>query len=760
MKQIKTTRLLSLMVMMLSMFSLPSWANTTYYYTKAVATAVGEGLVYASSSEASTESCTETTSSATQYDSEQTQNYYLYAKANDGNKFAGWFSSSDCSGDALSGNEAYQVSVTGTSTSDSDPTTANYYAKFVSGDDPILAFSNAHVYANLSSGTYLNPITAENISNIAYSVSNEKVATVADDGTLTLIKNGTITVRATSGDLSASYIITVIDDINAGHTQIGNGDFENWTTSTSGNNAPYNWNSFQTAEGSFSEFVSGQQVAQVEGGRPGSDGIYCADIYSRSVLSVPAQGNLTLGCINAGSTTAADAANYNYSKVSDTSKSETIDKIPTAIKLWVKFVPASTNEEYPYARISAIVHDEYNYITYGLASNDTEVNKSHAIATAEKNFKACGWTELTIPFEQTGNTTDGQMYIIVNLATNATPGQGQVGDHLYVDDIELVYSNTVEYDKYIAVAVNDEYNAPAESPIEVTYNDDSTIDFNLKNFILNDNGTEMPVGNITLENLPYDEETGAFSFDGNIQITEGAKEGITAWMGPLLGDIPAKLTGTIKDDYFYVNIDINVGYPVVVEVGDLSSATVTISDALIGTFCAPFNVQIPSDYRNVVSASTVSNIQKNGHLELEEVDNYTVPANTPVIIQTQMSATLPVSGIYQKGTPKGKYLVGTYREMSAYVGSYVLQNINGKIGFYLVSGTTTYLPTVKVNHCFLTVEGNSDVKAFFFDGDETTAIKAVDAENNDKTVYNLAGQRICRTQKGINIINGKKIIQK
>ena len=354
----------------------------------------------------------------------------------------------------------------------------------------------------------------------------------------------------------------------------------------------------------------------IEGGRPGSDGLYCADIYSRNVSGLAtAQGNLTLGCIYAGNTSAAHKDNHNFSNVGNPAQSETISRIPSAIKVWVKFVPGSTNANYPNARISATVHDEYNYITYGQASDDTEENKAHAIAQAEKNFPACDWTELTIPLEPTGNTTDGQMYIVVNLTTNAVPGQGQLGDHLYIDDIELVYPEGPEpvvYNKYIAVAVNGTHADPIEAPIEVTYNEDNTIDFNLKNFGMMLGGTTAYVGNISVPNLAMDED-GNFSFNGTIQITEGDKEGVDAneWIGPMLGDILVVLTGTITDDYFYVHIDINVGYPVVVEVGDLASATVKVSDALIGTFCAPFTVAIPSDYQAYVTASTVTGVVNN-----------------------------------------------------------------------------------------------------------------------------------------------------
>lgn len=750
------SRLLSLFVVMFAM-CLPSLAESSTYYSKTIANAVGEGKVYVSTAQSDSPAYEEGSSEAEKNEDKTSapkHTYYLYAQANEGNEFVGWYDNAQCSGEALSTASPYIKEIT------ADKEVANatetYYAKFRKIGIPILSYGEGHSYVNLSVGSYKNEtLTTENVTEtITYASSNENVATVAADGTVTAKKNGSCIITAKSGEAEASYVITVIDDVNAGITQIGNGDFEDWSNVTSSNHAPNNWNSFETAEGSMASAAGGQQVAMVEGGRPGSDGLYCVDIFCQSIFGVPANGNLTLGCINAGNITATDASNHNFSKISDPAKSETISKIPSAIKFWAKFVPNSTDYN---ARMAATVHDAYNYITHGLATSDTDENKAHAIAQAELNFPACEWTEITVPFVPTGNTTDGQMYIIVNFTTNAQPGGGQAGDHLYVDDVELVYSDEptpVVYNKYISVAVNNTYAAPQEASIEVTYNENSTIDFNLKNFALDNNGTPMYVGNINLPGLAID-ENGNFSFNGDIRIAEGDKEGVTTWLGPNLGDIPAVLEGTIKDGYFYVHIDINVGYPVEVEVGDLANATVNVSDALISTFCAPFTVAIPADYQSVVTASTVTGVEGNV-LTLEPVANYVIPANTPVIVETPVANTLPVSGIYVKGTPVAGLLTGVYENTPAPVGSYVLQNLD-KVGFYQVAEGNQ--PTVGANHCYLTVPA-AGVKAFFLNGDDATGISNVDANvDANEAIYNIAGQRINKFQKGINIINGKKILK-
>ena len=54
------------------------------------------------------------------------------------------------------------------------------------------------------------------------------------------------------------------------------------------------------------------------------------------------------------------------------------------------------------------------------------------------------------------------------------------------------------------------------------------------------------------------------------------------------------------------------------------------------------------------------------------------------------------------------------------------------------------------------------IKAFTFEfKDEATGISTIENGQwtNDNVIYNLAGQRLNKMQKGINIINGKKVLR-
>lgn len=638
MKILKFSGFLCFVVVMLTMFSTPAIAGSSYY-SKVTAKAVGEGKVYANYNSVPNSPNYDAESSATSgKQSSNSHTYYLCAQANEGFEFVGWFDNEQCSGNALSTGTTYNASVQASSTESSSPTVVNYYAKFKEKGVPFLQYGgDGHIYINLSADTYKNEnLTSENLTApITYESSNENVATVAYDGTVTVVKSGSCFIKAKSGDAEGSYIITVIDDNTAGVTQIGNGDFEDWRGVTSSNHAPSNWNSFETGEGSLISYAKGQQVAMAEDHRPGSDGLYCADIFSRKItvviVSKDAQGNLTTGCINAGSTTVDGKENYNYSKTSDPSKSETLSKIPTAIRFWVKFVPAKDNSQHPNAHMEAVVHDSYNYITYSKASYESDEEKSHVIAKAVKNFPTTNgeWVEYTVPFEKTCNATNGQLYIIVNLATNADPGQGQEGDHLYVDDVELLYET--EYDE----------------------------------------------------------------------------------------------------------------------------ASIVMTDAKYATFCAPFDVNVPYG----MTAYTVEDTKAdNQTLDLNEVSG-TIPANTPVILSGNTAKSLTAYGVAAPATAEAGMLTGVYENTEAPVGSYVLQNVGGVLGFYQVAAGKQ--PTIKANRCYLTAPVYS-TKAFFFNEDDATAINEVQGSKSDiqnGVIFNAAGQRINKMQKGINIVNGKKILK-
>ncbi|MDF3028179.1 MAG: hypothetical protein K0S23_2486 [Fluviicola sp.] len=216
-------------------------------------------------------------------------------------------------------------------------------------------------------------------------------------------------------------------------TQIGNSNLEAWETSTSEIAEPVNWNSFKTASGSWASF-GGQQMDRSTNVRPGSTGSYSARIWSRSVLGVIAQGNMTLGRIEMGSTTASSTSNYNYSSTGSGTYSEAFTDSPDSVIIWVKYKPTNTGAGHM-ARISTVIHNNTNNY-----QDPWHVAGANTIATAMVNFPYSGgnWQRISIPFTYVG-TPSNAAFVITTITTNNIPGGGSAGDTLHIDDMQLVY---------------------------------------------------------------------------------------------------------------------------------------------------------------------------------------------------------------------------------------------------------------------------------------------------------------------------------
>ncbi|MBR1755254.1 MAG: carbohydrate binding domain-containing protein, partial [Bacteroidaceae bacterium] len=183
------------------------------------------------------------------------------------------------------------------------------------------------------------------------------------------------------------------------------------------------------------------------------------------------------------------------------------------------------------------------------------------------------------------------------------------------------------------------------------------------------------------------------------------------------------------------------------------SVNVAISaDVIYGTRIFPF---APEKVAGVKYYSC-GNVSGNT-LTLTEVEG-SLAANTPYILENISDADIneTVSGFgcatsdsYTEGL-----LTGVYTATEAPAGTYVLQNNDSKVGFYQVAEGQE--PTVGANRAYLTAPAQGGVKAFFFD-DTATAIQNVFDGVAAGEVYDLAGRKLQKLQKGVNIVNGKKV---
>ena len=145
----------------------------------------------------------------------------------------------------------------------------------------------------------------------------------------------------------------------------------------------------------------------------------------------------------------------------------------------------------------------------------------------------------------------------------------------------------------------------------------------------------------------------------------------------------------------------------------------------------------------------------NGSVSLDKIKGK-IPVNTPVVLKG-------AAGTYDISYTTGATAIATnnLKIATAPVTSdgtqYVLANRTSHgVGFYKVKAGTT-IPAGKV---YLQLP-SSGIKDFFgFDEDDATGIETLsNSPLKDESIYNLAGQRINKMQRGINIINGKKVLK-
>ena len=211
--------------------------------------------------------------------------------------------------------------------------------------------------------------------------------------------------------------------------QIPNGNFDSgWETT---------WNSFNTANNQLGSFVGGIAMSSSpkpsnETGRSGSG--YSCKIYSANVLSKNANGNLTTGKINMGSTSPADAKNYNFSDIDDSSHSLIFNGRPDAVELWAKFTSGGS----PNGRAQFIIHDEVDYRDPELDSQvGNRIGKASVLIPASADWVYYK-SEFTYDKEYAGT-----QYLLANITTNPTPG-GSANDYLWIDDIKMIYYSTLQ----------------------------------------------------------------------------------------------------------------------------------------------------------------------------------------------------------------------------------------------------------------------------------------------------------------------------
>lgn len=138
------------------------------------------------------------------------------------------------------------------------------------------------------------------------------------------------------------------------------------------------------------------------------------------------------------------------------------------------------------------------------------------------------------------------------------------------------------------------------------------------------------------------------------------------------------------------------------------------------------------------------------YLQLTEVED--VPAGAAVILKGSYYNKLATTAT---SDVTANELLGTDAEMVSDSTQYCLAKYDDTVGFYRVAEGTA----IAAGKAYY--QSTSGVKAFYFGNGDATGISDVNVDanlNENGAIYNIAGQRLNKVQKGINIINGKKVL--
>lgn len=182
---------------------------------------------------------------------------------------------------------------------------------------------------------------------------------------------------------------------------------------------------------------------------------------------------------------------------------------------------------------------------------------------------------------------------------------------------------------------------------------------------------------------------------------------------------------------------------------------VEISSAGYATFCLPYNATVPSG----LTAYTATDNGESVKLTAKEGEK--IAAGEGVVLKGEEGTYTFVAAEGSVSATAGNQMVGVTEDtpLTSADNAYMLtrKKDDGSIAFRLLA--TDY--TLGANKAYLKLENNARNLISVVWDDNATGIydlsEKEEAENG--AIYNLAGQKLMRTQKGINIINGKLVIK-
>ena len=193
----------------------------------------------------------------------------------------------------------------------------------------------------------------------------------------------------------------------------------------------------------------------------------------------------------------------------------------------------------------------------------------------------------------------------------------------------------------------------------------------------------------------------------------------------------------------------------------VESRDVTITTAKFATYCAEVGLDFSDTGAKVYAAKVV-----NGQVKLTEIEGGIVPANTGVLIYKEVDANETISATVKDNSTVvvDNELVGTTAETvvpetTDGKHNYILQmDGEGKAKFRKATGGKLY-----ANRAYLSTTlsvSAHELDIVFSDEGETTGVADVRSKKSEVRgeCFNLHGQRVNASHRGIVIVGGKKVV--
>ena len=199
--------------------------------------------------------------------------------------------------------------------------------------------------------------------------------------------------------------------------------------------------------------------------------------------------------------------------------------------------------------------------------------------------------------------------------------------------------------------------------------------------------------------------------------------------------------------------------------------TFNVTPVGMATLCLPFNVVLPEGmvaYDLAEEKISGSGDVAYAYMDVIAEEGEVLKAGTPVIVKAEEgSYTLAITmdDTNAKGALVGSLLKGNFVSQTLTQEGdnkkFIFAKPEGKdLGFYIMDAEGT----IGANKCWMewaVPAGQAEVRSFVISFDDATGISDIVAgtkENRTHLIYNISGQRLNKPQKGLNIVNGKKII--